>query len=123
KWEAFNESNSNFMFTSNGIGKTWNDWLTFTTTVDFTTGEYKVYIDGQLYISESGKTGSFADLARFNIGRTDYSGTAASMADFRIYNRALTAEDVAALPIVAVPEPVTLALLGLGSLALLKRKK
>ena len=39
--------------------------------------------------------------------------------DVRIYNRALSAADVQAL----VPEPVTMALLGIGSLVLLRRRR
>lgn len=116
-WEAFNDQDSRFIFGK--VGKTWGDMIMITTTVNFDTGDYKIYVDDLLYASASGKTGSFADLTTFTIGRTLYAEMEGSMADFRIYNRELSASEVAAL----VPEPATVALLGLGGLALIRRKR
>ena len=124
-WGTFNESNPDLFIFKNG--KTWGDYITITETTDFTTGAYAMYIDGELYAAAydptPNVTGSFADLAAFAIGECigseDYRSFQGKMNDFKIYNRALSADDVAAL----VPEPATLALLGLGSLALIKRKR
>ena len=55
-WEAFNESDSRFIF---GEGQTWGDYIRITTTVNFNTGDYKIYVDDYLYASSTGKTGSF----------------------------------------------------------------
>jgi len=120
-WEAFNDTHANFIFQKNGLGKTWGDFVTITTVVDFDTTEYKIYVDGIQYASSAADVvgGTFADLDSFTIGRTLWAEMDGSMKDFRIYDRALTAEDVAAL----VPEPATLALLGLGAIALVKRKR
>ena len=127
QWGTFNSANSElFMFKN---GKTWGDFITITETVDFTAGVYKMYIDGQLYAGaydpSSNVTGSFADMNRFaigeGIGSEDYTSMQGKMNGFRIYNRALSSEDVAALAL--VPEPATLVLLGLGGFTLIKRKR
>lgn len=118
-WEAFNEFDGRFIFQKNGLGKTWGDMILITMTVDFTTGDYKLYVDGQLYVSEGGISGSFSDLATFTLGRTLWAEMEGNMKDVRIYDRALSASDVAEL----VPEPATLVLLGLGGLTLIRRKR
>ncbi|HPS56280.1 MAG TPA: PEP-CTERM sorting domain-containing protein, partial [Sedimentisphaerales bacterium] len=120
-WSTFKESSPGFIFKNVDTSKTWGDMITITMTVDFATGSYIMYVDGKVYASEAvPTTNSFAGLATFYIGRDSntYAVMEGNMEDFRIYNRALTADDVAAL----VPEPATLALLGLGSLALLRKK-
>ena len=121
-WSTFKESSPGFIFKNVDTSKTWGDMVTITMTVDFATGSYIMYVDGQVYASEAvPTTNSFAGMTTFYIGRdpATYACVEGNMADFRIYDRALSAEDVAAL----VPEPATLALLGLGSLALIRRKK
>ncbi|HPS55445.1 MAG TPA: hypothetical protein PLP05_07605, partial [Sedimentisphaerales bacterium] len=95
-WEAFNDKHANFIFQKNGVGKTWGDFIRITTTVNFDTGNYKIYVDDKLYNSESGKTGSFTDLAMFYIGRNydTYACMHGKMRDFRIYNRELTEQEI-----------------------------
>jgi len=94
-WEAFGESDARFIFGK--VDKTWGDFIRISTTVDFTTGNYKVYVDELLYYSATGKIGSFNDLATFTIGRTLWAEMDGSMKDFRIYNRALEPQEIVQL--------------------------
>ncbi|MCK4888056.1 MAG: hypothetical protein KAS96_11760, partial [Planctomycetes bacterium] len=93
-WSAFNDTSANFIFAKNGLGKTWGDMIMITETVDFSTGNYNLYVDGQLYASEGGKIGSFAGLATFTIGRTLWCEMEGKMSDFRIYNRVLSMSEI-----------------------------
>ena len=100
-WEAFNSADARFIFAKNGLGKTWGDMITITMTADFTAGAYKLYVDGQLYVSETvPTTNSFANLAKFTLGTNTvntYSCMEGNMKDFRIYNRALDPQEIAEL--------------------------
>ena len=102
-WEAFNDQDNRFIFSR--VGKTWGDYIRITSTADFGTGEWKLYIDDYLYISQTGKIGSFANLVKFYIGQT-YSGTnemEGSIKDFRIYSKVLSDSEIAILntPLIA----------------------
>jgi hypothetical protein len=109
-WEWFNADHANYIFAE-------KDSRRLTTTVNFTTGQLKYYLDDELKGTFT-VTGSFADLATFIIAKQDYHEYDMNMEDFRIWNRELSADDVA-----AIPEPTTIALLGLGGLALIRRKR
>ncbi len=112
-WEAFNPDDSRYIFAE-------SDARRITIAVDFTAESVVYYLEGDVWASGSA-TGSFAGLTAFTIGRQLWAEYDAEMEDFRIYDRALSADDVAELPV--IPEPATIALLGFGGLALIRRKK
>jgi len=93
-WEAFNDEDDRFIFSNNGLDKTWGDFIRVTTIANFDTGDYKIYVDDKLYASDVDKVGSFADLTAFTIGRTLWSEMDGKMKDFRIYNREITEQEV-----------------------------
>ena len=113
-WEAFNPADSRYIFAE-------SDTRRLTITVDFTTGGMVYYLEDDVWASMTNAAGSFADLTGFTIGRQLWSEFDGELEDFRIYDRALSAADVAELSV--IPEPATIALLGLGGLALIRRKR
>ena len=101
------------------------EWHLMTLTLDKTGNEARFYMDGV----QDGATTAYsldATAVGFVMGTrwgsrtlgTDSLGS--TIDDVPIYNTALTAAEVAALPI---PEPATMSLLALGGLALLRRRR
>ncbi|MCK4885885.1 MAG: hypothetical protein KAS96_00790, partial [Planctomycetes bacterium] len=86
-WEAFNPEDSRFFFREGG---TWGDYKRLTTTVDLTTGAFKMYIDTELYTSQTvDPNGSMDGMTSFTVGRTLWAEMDGTMTDFRIYNEVL----------------------------------
>jgi hypothetical protein len=101
-----------------------NEWHHYALVKDHAAGTTKAYLDGSLQATNSAANAKFAAPGKFDIGSGIWGGARLNGAldDFRIYNTSLTDAEVAALA--AIPEPATMALMGLGSLlALLRRKR
>jgi len=83
-------------------------------------GVMTVYLDTTAIATGSGHSNLIPASGATFIGAAVWGNTQivnGAMDDFRVYNNALTANEVAAL----VPEPATMALLGLGALVLRRR--
>ena len=94
-WEAFSDEDTRFIY--GRVNKTWGDEVRITSTADFSTGVFKLYVDNYLYLTETGKTGSFANLVKFTIGKSNLGDNQmeGSMKDFRIYDKVLSESEIA----------------------------
>ncbi|MCK4886739.1 MAG: LamG domain-containing protein, partial [Planctomycetes bacterium] len=96
KWQAFNPTNPSFF----GDGGTWGDYKRFTFTGDLTTGQLNMYVDNNLYNSETKPTSglvSMSEITEFTVGRTLWAEMEGDMTDFRLYNEVLRPEHIAEL--------------------------
>jgi hypothetical protein len=111
--------------TKYGFGETgmqaWHNW-----TVVRDADTMTVYMDGVAYGTDmnANNTAAYTGITSFVIGGSSGSWYTffGNMHDFMVYDTALTADDAAAI-YAATPEPTTIALLGFGALALIRRKK
>lgn len=104
--------------------KDYYEWHHYALTVD--SGYIKLFIDGvEVNSTVNVQLGDYVTSVDYvTIGRTRYSGRNTGffngvIDDVRIYDHALDADEVMAL----VPEPATIALLGLGVVGLIRRNR
>lgn len=94
-WEAFSPPsspyyNGNYIFDD-------CDTARITVTANLSAELVKYYFDDKLIAYQTNASGTFSDLVSFTIGRESGSGYDSAMADFRLYDRMLTNEEVSIL--------------------------
>lgn len=100
------------------------EWQHWAYTLNTNSGDQKIYYNGEVIGSSEGQTTPFAEDswgslpigAHFEWGDT-YIG---ALDDFRIYTNELSQAEIQG---VMVPEPATIALLGLGGMALIRKRR
>jgi hypothetical protein len=102
----------------NALYKEYTHWAY---TYDATTGDGGLWINGVKWFGYGGKTALLPAMSAARIGaKMDLSAYRhGTIDDFRIYTRALGSADLTEL----IPEPATIALLGLGGLALIRKRR
>ncbi len=106
-------------------------WHHVMTTYTFGSGVHKIYVDGQLEDTRVANNMALSNAdfmvgAIFNTGGTTIGTFTGNVDDLQIYGTTLTDSDVGYLfrnPGQAIPEPMTLGVLGLAAFALRRRKK
>jgi hypothetical protein len=116
-----------FVTSPDGVLPSNNKWYMVTQTMSTADYTAHLYVNGVEVANTGGGENplnvNFATLPVYlgADGKDNYRNINGLMDDVRIYNRALTTGDIAQL--YTVPEPMTMVLLGLGSLGLLRRKR
>jgi large repetitive protein len=125
-WYKAGSSTVNWWWDYQNVEK--DEWIHLAVVFDGIAGTKTLYANGQVAGTVATQSGeSLSDIAAFNFftrtsktnGGDWWDSFHGKMDDFRIYDHALTQAEVMTL----VPEPTTIALLGLGGLALIRRKK
>jgi hypothetical protein len=99
-------------------------WHHYALVKDNVTATLTLYIDGIQRAQGTSMNSPYSAPSKFDIGSSIWGGVSldGALDDFRIYDRALSANDVGELAAM-IPEPTTIALLALGGLALRRRKR
>lgn len=98
-WDAGNDGGSydriNKAATNSEIEGKWNHW---TMVKNAASGSMKIYLNGVLWHSGSGKTNLFDEIAQFNIGKGTWYGSlsyAGRIDDFAVFKTELSATEIA----------------------------
>ena len=114
-----------------GANSAVGEWDHFALVYDETAGTKKLYFNGEVVHNPGIDAGDeIADVSIFKLFVDRYDPDTGNVAgswrcfsgkmdDFRVYDNALSDSEITAL----IPEPTTIALLGLGTLGLIRRKK
>lgn len=96
-------------------------YMHWTYTFDLASGDGELYMNGYNKAGYGGKTIGLPAMSAVRLGaKLDLSAYRnGAIDDLRIYSRALGTGDIAEL----IPEPATIALLGLGGLALIRKRR
>ncbi len=95
-WDAGNSGSSSYdrinkAASFSDYAGQWNHWVFVKNSV---TGAMKIYLNGSLWHSGTGKTRSMAGITRFGIGGRDYGSWFGRINEFRIWNTELDSTDI-----------------------------